>query len=208
MADVAVHHTEEEREGDHGEERGVGLPIARKPVGVDEVLENRCELVLADVGGRLLPRLRAVGHEHGAGVALPDALLDQHGLYLVLLRRRIPTIRPEIEVGALKEVQRRIDGLLFGTEHAPLLDKRVRPDARSLQQAIGLAAHKVLVRLEKPLLVLDLHLEALLPLQRSLPARRPCVRVHAIGRTDLGDLLAHCRDRRPCAVVLEVDNED
>mmetsp|Transcript_87880 Transcript_87880/g.226539 ORF Transcript_87880/g.226539 Transcript_87880/m.226539 type:complete len:294 (-) Transcript_87880:91-972(-) len=62
--------------------------------------------------------------------------------------------------------------------------------------------------IQEPLLVLDLHLQVLEGVLGRLPAGRPAVRIDTIGRADFRDLLAHGRDGRPRAVVLEVDDKD
>mmetsp|Transcript_60124 Transcript_60124/g.158160 ORF Transcript_60124/g.158160 Transcript_60124/m.158160 type:complete len:742 (+) Transcript_60124:648-2873(+) len=208
VAYVAVHHSEEEGEGDDGEERGVDLAVLGEPVRVHEVLEDPGELVLADVRGRILPRLRPVRHEHRAGVAvLPGAVLDEEGADVVLLLGRVPAVGAKVHV-TLEEVERRVERLLLDAEHPPLLDQRVAVWPRHLEQRGGLAAHEGLVRLQEPLLVLDLNLKALEEFLRRLPAGGPAVRVDAVRGADLRDLLAHGGDRGPRAVVLEVDDED
>mmetsp|Transcript_25160 Transcript_25160/g.74819 ORF Transcript_25160/g.74819 Transcript_25160/m.74819 type:complete len:369 (+) Transcript_25160:1390-2496(+) len=138
---------------------------------------------------------------------LPGAVLDEQGPDVILLLGRVPAVRAQVHV-ALEEVQRRVDRLLLHAEHPPLLDQGVAVGPGQLEQRSGLSAHEDLVRLQELLLVLELSLEALEEILRRLAAVRPAIRVDAVRGADLRDLLAHGRDRRPRAVVLEVDDED
>mmetsp|Transcript_101675 Transcript_101675/g.265151 ORF Transcript_101675/g.265151 Transcript_101675/m.265151 type:complete len:365 (+) Transcript_101675:542-1636(+) len=52
VADVAVHHPKDEREGDGGEDRWIRLLILGNTVGVDHLLPRRGEVVGADESGR------------------------------------------------------------------------------------------------------------------------------------------------------------
>mmetsp|Transcript_111904 Transcript_111904/g.311487 ORF Transcript_111904/g.311487 Transcript_111904/m.311487 type:complete len:539 (+) Transcript_111904:978-2594(+) len=207
VADVAKHNTEEEGKCHDGEERCIGLLVSRKADRVDQVLEGPREVIFADVGRWVLPWHGPVRDQHGTGVPLPSAALDEKPANLVFLCLGVPTVCPEVHV-SLKEIEGCIDGLLLGAIHAPLLYEGVAAPARRLQERGSLTAHVVLVLLQDPPLLLDLHLEAEAHLLSSCPAHWPAIRIDTVRRADLRDLLAHGGNRRPRACVLEVDDKD
>mmetsp|Transcript_79796 Transcript_79796/g.258536 ORF Transcript_79796/g.258536 Transcript_79796/m.258536 type:complete len:502 (-) Transcript_79796:161-1666(-) len=208
MTDVPVHNPEQEGKGHDREERRVGLTIVRQAIGVNQILENLSEFVLADVGGRALLGLRAMRDEHrGVRACLRAAEADEQGADLLFLALRVPAVRAEVHV-ALEEVQSRIERLLLFAEQAPLLNDRVASQPGRLQESEGLAVHKVIVRPQEPLLVLHLNLQRCQRLLCNLAVGWPPVTVDAIGGADLLDLLAHGGDLLAQAVVLEVNHED
>mmetsp|Transcript_83668 Transcript_83668/g.233030 ORF Transcript_83668/g.233030 Transcript_83668/m.233030 type:complete len:710 (-) Transcript_83668:106-2235(-) len=204
MADVAVHHAEDEGEGDNGQERRVRLLIPGDAVGVDHVLEGLGVLVGADVGGRRGPPLATVGVQEralAAGVALPRIL--EHGLDPPLLLRGVPDVDAQRHA-LLAAVEDGVDGLLLDAEEAPVLDLRVPPRVRpgGRHEVGGLRAHQRLVGAEGPVLLGQVLPQDGVLLGRLLRGGRPRVEVDAEGGADLDDLVLHGADG-----ALEVDHE-
>jgi hypothetical protein len=53
MTDITEHHTEQEGESHNREDSGVDFFVHRYTIGVDDLLEDVCEVICLDVCGRL-----------------------------------------------------------------------------------------------------------------------------------------------------------
>mmetsp|Transcript_1373 Transcript_1373/g.3644 ORF Transcript_1373/g.3644 Transcript_1373/m.3644 type:complete len:404 (-) Transcript_1373:975-2186(-) len=125
VADVAVHHAEDERERHDGQQRRISLLIPRDAIGIDDLLEGLGVLVRADIGRRRRPPLAVVRVQERAlptGIPLPRIL--QHGLDLGLLVGRVPHVHTQGHA-LLAAVENRVDRLLLDAKEPPILDLRV-----------------------------------------------------------------------------------
>mmetsp|Transcript_72750 Transcript_72750/g.151908 ORF Transcript_72750/g.151908 Transcript_72750/m.151908 type:complete len:716 (+) Transcript_72750:458-2605(+) len=205
VADIAVHHAEDEGEGHASKQGRVGLLIPANSVGVDDLLPSLGVLVGADVGGRggaLRGPVRVQNCTRAVrgllGLVLQDATDP------VLVGGRVPDVDTE-DHALLAHVQDVVDGLLLHAEQAPVLDLGVTiPVARRrIHQVTGLVVQEPLVGLQGLLLVGELTGQRLLALPGSLHVARPGVKVHTEGSAHLDDLVLHS-----ALHTLEVDDED
>mmetsp|Transcript_1374 Transcript_1374/g.3654 ORF Transcript_1374/g.3654 Transcript_1374/m.3654 type:complete len:673 (-) Transcript_1374:156-2174(-) len=205
MADVAVHHAEDERERHDGQQRRISLLIPRDAIGIDDLLEGLGVLVRADVGRRRCAPLAIVRVQESAlsaQIALLRALQRRLNLRLVVCR--VPDIHPQGHA-FLAVVQHRVDRLLLQAEEPPIFDLRVTRAVhrRGRNEISRLRAHEVLVGLQRLLLLTEELPQLGVRLHRLLGGRWPLVHVHTEGGADLHYLVLHRPDR-----PLEVDHED
>mmetsp|Transcript_2232 Transcript_2232/g.5181 ORF Transcript_2232/g.5181 Transcript_2232/m.5181 type:complete len:223 (+) Transcript_2232:1484-2152(+) len=140
-------------------------------------------------------------------MAVGGTVLDTHGTDSILILLGIPTACTQIHI-ALKEIECGVNGLLLDAEKPPFFDEGVSVSINRLQQRGGLTLHEVLVRLQQPLLVFNLHFQAVVHLLRCCAAARPPISIDTKRVANLVDLLAHSRHGRSYAMILEVDHEN
>lgn len=111
MANVTVHHTVEEWEGDYGQESGVGFQVPWNAVGVDHVLEDIGEFVSLDISWRSDLVLFDVSSDGSSSIGV-HLLEDQ-----VLLVSGGPKVAHKGVVDELKLVEGLEHGFLPCEEH-------------------------------------------------------------------------------------------
>mmetsp|Transcript_38973 Transcript_38973/g.117689 ORF Transcript_38973/g.117689 Transcript_38973/m.117689 type:complete len:484 (-) Transcript_38973:107-1558(-) len=204
VADIAIHHSEDEWESDHGDERGVRLLIARDAVSVDDLLEGLRVLVGADVRRRRgLPSALVRVEEGPLALLIALARGLQEGLDLALVALGVPHVHAQRHA-LLAMVQHVVDGLLLDAEEAPILDLGIALQVPSCggHEVDCLCAHDVLEPLERALLLLQVLPQDRVLLPGLLGRGGPRVHVHAEGGADLDDLVTH-----GALHALEVDDE-